>query len=174
MTARLRRLLRPLRVVAATGLLAAGLMAVGPLAIGLLVVGLPAAPAAAVEMPGGTKNFTPPGYVPNYFSNESGSFNGGASARAAQRAITPAVAAPSQRRVVEFHRHGHHARRYAGVRGRTRFAHHHSAHHHGVAPHRAAYHSRGGGRPAPRIAARHRSVGHRSAGSGRRIARAGG
>lgn len=40
-------------------------------------------PAHAVEPPPGSRNFTPPGSVPNYFSNESAPFQGGAGARAA-------------------------------------------------------------------------------------------
>lgn len=50
-------------------------------------------PAKAVEPPPGTKNFTAPGYVPDYFSNESGPFHtGGGGGKA--RSATPAAAAP--------------------------------------------------------------------------------
>lgn len=142
-------------------------------AAGLLVAGLPVAPAAALEMPSGTKNFTPPGSVPNYFSNESGSFNGGAAARAAQRAIAPAVAAPARDYAVERRQHGHQRGRYARAHGRYRLAYHHLSHHHRVGPQRAAYRSHHGGRPAAHAAARHASAAHRVAGSGKRIARAG-
>src|SRR5689334_3999473 len=63
-------------------------------ALGFAAAGVP---AGAVEPPPGTKNFSPPGYVPNYFSNESGPFQGGANARNAQSETTPFVAAPGSR-----------------------------------------------------------------------------
>jgi len=80
-------------------------------------------PAAAVEAPPGSKNFSPPGYVPNYFSNESGPFQGGATARAAQPDTAPIVAAPASRgRALAASRRN--ARPYAaGGRGRGRLAH---------------------------------------------------
>ena len=58
-----------------------------------------AAPASAVEPPPGTKNFTPPSSVPNYFSNESGPFGGGgAIARSVPPGnIVPMIAAPAPR-----------------------------------------------------------------------------
>ncbi|MGC2411973.1 MAG: hypothetical protein WA459_04660, partial [Stellaceae bacterium] len=46
-----------------------------------LALAVAGARADAVEAPPGSKNFTPPSGVPNYFSNESGPFQGGANAR---------------------------------------------------------------------------------------------
>jgi hypothetical protein len=40
--------------------------------------------AHAIEPPPGSRNFTTPTHVPNYFSNEATTFQGGAGARAAQ------------------------------------------------------------------------------------------
>ena len=68
----------------------------------------------------------PPGYVPNYFSNESGPFRGGAHARSAQPETAPIVAAPSSRGKLAASSHRtarHHAARLAKSRGRTRLAH---------------------------------------------------
>jgi hypothetical protein len=81
------------------------------LAVGLLVsvVGLP---AGAVQTPVGSKNFTPPSYVPNYFSNESGAFTGARGARQAP----PIYAAPrayprsAYRHTAATHRSGHYRR----------------------------------------------------------------
>lgn len=53
------------------------------LAVGL-VVGAAGLPAAAVETPVGSKNFTAPRSVPNYFTNESGALTGAAGARGGQ------------------------------------------------------------------------------------------
>lgn len=53
-------------------------------------------PAGAVELGGGTKNFTPPPGVPNYFSNEAEPFNGAhtsARLRAPSR-VSPVPAPP--------------------------------------------------------------------------------
>ena len=61
-----------------------------------LAAALAGAPADAVEAPPGSKNFTPPTGVPNYFSNESGPFHsGGATTRAAQPAEVPVAIAPA-------------------------------------------------------------------------------
>lgn len=60
--------------------------------------------AAAAEPPGGAANFRPPGYVPDYFSNESGAFRG-AAAVAAPSSAAPVVAAPSQPTATETVRH---------------------------------------------------------------------
>ena len=49
-----------------------------------LVFALAGAPAEAAEPPPGSKNFTPPSTVPNYFSNENTPFQSGAEAPAAQ------------------------------------------------------------------------------------------
>jgi len=93
------------------------------LAFGLvLAIALATGPAPAVETPPGSKNFTPPGYVPNYFSNESGPFQGNGGANATARNTAPdsgaVAAAPSPRRLA-----GHHASRGAKGRGHTRLAH---------------------------------------------------
>jgi hypothetical protein len=88
-------------------------------------------PADAVEAPPGSKNFSPPGYVPNYFSNESGPFQGGANTRNAQSETAPIVAAPGSRdRVAAASRRNsrHHAGRLAKAKGRTRLAHAGAAH----------------------------------------------
>jgi hypothetical protein len=67
------------------------------LAVGAsLAVVVAALPVAAVETPPGSKNFTPPRNVPNYFSNESGPFNGGAGARTAQPGPVPVYATIAQ------------------------------------------------------------------------------
>ncbi len=92
-------------------------------ALAVVVAGVP---ADAVEAPPGSKNFTPPRDVPNYFSNESGPFQGGAHARSAQPDTAPIVAAPASRgRAVASSRRNarHHAARLAKARGRTRLAH---------------------------------------------------
>src|SRR5580700_6717453 len=97
------------------------------LALGLaLAAAVAGGPAAAVEAPPGSKNFTPPADVPNYFSNESGPFQGGANARNAQPGAAPIVAAPASRgRALTASRRNarHHAARIAKARGRTRLAH---------------------------------------------------
>ena len=95
------------------------------LSIGLAAAGA-SVPAKAVEAPPGTTNFTPPANVPNYFSNESGPFQGGANARDAQPGIGPSLAAPAPRGMgaILSHRDSrHHPGRTAKARGRTRMAH---------------------------------------------------
>jgi len=97
-------------------------------------------PANAVEAPPGSKNFTPPGDVPNYFSNESGPFQGGANTRNAPSDTAPIVAAPASRgRALAASRRNsrHHA---ALARGRTRLAHGKAAGHRQLA-HAGATHS---------------------------------
>jgi len=87
-----------------------------------LAIAVAGVPAAAVEAPPGSKNFTPPADVPNYFSNESGPFQGGANARNAPSDTAPIVAAPASRgRALAASRRNvrHHA---AHARGRTRLA----------------------------------------------------
>ncbi|HEV8679653.1 MAG TPA: hypothetical protein VGQ90_09785 [Stellaceae bacterium] len=80
---------------------------------------LASAPAAAVEPLRGSKNFTAPGYVPNYFSNEAGAVRG-AKAGAAQAAAGPMVAPPAPQRAVATSRgySRHQARRTARAHGR--------------------------------------------------------
>jgi hypothetical protein len=97
------------------------------LALGVaLAVAVAGAPANAVEAPSGSKNFTPPRDVPNYFSNESGPLRGGATARSTQSETGPIAAAPASRgRAVASARRNtrHHAARIAKARGRIRFVH---------------------------------------------------
>jgi len=78
----------------------------------------------AVAAPPGSRNFTAPASVPNYFSNEAGSFRGDATARAAQSgAPTLAAPAPRTRVAAASHRIGrHHAGRTAKARGQVRLA----------------------------------------------------
>jgi hypothetical protein len=79
----------------------------------------------AVAAPPGTKNFTAPSNVPNYFSNEAGSFRGDATARAAQSGAPPSLAAPAPRRTVAAasRRAGRHqVGRTAKARGHVRLA----------------------------------------------------
>jgi len=78
----------------------------------------------AVAAPPGSKNFTAPASVPNYFSNEAGSFRGDATARAAQSgAPTLAAPAPHSRVAAASHRIGrHHAGGTAKARGHVRLA----------------------------------------------------
>lgn len=72
-------------------------------AASMILGALAGAPAAAIEPPPGTRNFTPPSSAPNYFSNEAAPFRGGAQAAlpAADRfniapgRETAGVAAPS-------------------------------------------------------------------------------
>ncbi len=125
-----------------------------PLALALsigLATAVASVPAGAVETPPGTTNFTPPAYVPNYFSNESGPFQGGANARTAQPGVGPSLAAPAARgrSTVLSHRiDRHHPARAAKARGRTRLAHRKAsahrqfAHARGAQPHQQALHAR--------------------------------
>ena len=46
-----------------------------------LAASVAGAPVHAVAAPPGSKNFTPPGDVPNYFSGEAQSFQGNAASR---------------------------------------------------------------------------------------------
>ncbi len=92
-----------------------------------LVLAVAGAPAGAVEAPPGSKNFTPPADVPNYFSNESGPFQGGANAHSAPPGAVPVAAAPASRggRAVASRRTArhHHPARVAKASRRTRLAH---------------------------------------------------
>ena len=95
------------------------------LALAALALAVAGAPADAVEAPPGSKNFSPPRDVPNYFSNESGPFQGGANTRNAQSETAPIVAAPGPhgRVATSSRRNARHAARNAKARGRTRLAH---------------------------------------------------
>lgn len=108
-------------------------------------------PADAVETPPGTTNFTPPAYVPNYFSNESGPFQGDANARTAQPGVGPSLAAPAARGSGAALAHRitrHHPARAAKAAGRTRLAHGKAsahrqfAHARAAQPHQQALHAR--------------------------------
>jgi hypothetical protein len=123
------------------------------LALGVaLAIAVAGAPADAVEAPPGSKNFTPPRDVPNYFSNESGPFQGGANARNAQSGTAPIVAAPASRgKALTASRRNarHHAARIAKARGRTRLANGKASAHRQVV-HAGAAH--GGKASGPRMA----------------------
>jgi hypothetical protein len=105
-----------------------------------LAVALAGAPADAVEAPPGSKNFTPPIDVPNYFSNESGPFQGGANTRNAPSDTAPVIAAPASRGGAVAASRRDSRRHAARGRGRTRLAHGKAAAHrqfaHAGAPHR--------------------------------------
>jgi hypothetical protein len=94
------------------------------LALGVaLAIALGGFPAGAVEAPPGSKNFTPPGDVPNYFSNESGPFQGGANARNAPSDTAPIVAVPASRGKALAASRRDARRQAAHAKGRTRLAH---------------------------------------------------
>jgi hypothetical protein len=120
--------------------------------VGLALV-LTGAPAHAIEAPPGSKNFTPPADVPNYFSNESGPFRGGAAAHAAQPGAVPVVAAPASHggRAVAARRTSrhHHPAHLAKAGGHTRLAHGQSGGYRQVAH---AGSARRGHAPGPRVA----------------------
>lgn len=89
-----------------------GLALAAYVTLGAAVAGLP---VYAVEPPSGSKNFSAPSGVPNYFSNESGPFQGGAIARPASPGAGPVYATPAPRgRSVATSRH---RGRYASARG---------------------------------------------------------
>ena len=52
--------------------------------------------AAAVEPPSGSRNFTAPRHVPNYFSNETAPFRGTSGGQTTSPGAGPVVAAPVQ------------------------------------------------------------------------------
>jgi hypothetical protein len=87
------------------------------------VIVVAGAPADAVEAPPGSKNFSPPADVPNYFSNESGPFQGGANTRNAPSDTAPIVAAPASRGGALAASRRDARRHAARGRGRTRLAH---------------------------------------------------
>jgi hypothetical protein len=104
------------------------LMLAAGVALALAVAG---APVHAVAAPPGSKNFTPPGYVPNYFSGEAPSFQGNATGRpapsgASQPRVGPGFVAPASRGTVAVASRGvgrRHAARAARGRGQFRLAH---------------------------------------------------
>ena len=69
------------------------------LALGICVAygaGLGAEMAVAVEPPSGSRNFTAPSHVPNYFSNETAPFRGTSGGQTASPGGGPIVAPPAQ------------------------------------------------------------------------------
>jgi hypothetical protein len=101
-----------------------------------LAAGLAGLPAGAVEAPPGSKNFNPPANVPNYFSNESGPFQGGAAARTAHPGVSPIFVAPAPRRSIATAARRyvrHHARHVARARGRVWLARGRASAHHYIA-----------------------------------------
>src|ERR1700693_2008462 len=94
----------------------------------MLALAMAGVPVRAVAAPPGSKNFTPPGYVPNYFSGEAQSFQGNATARPAQPGAGPGFATPAPRGAVAVAVASRgsgrrHAVRVAQGRGRLRLAH---------------------------------------------------
>ena len=90
----------------------------------VLLAALAAAPLQAMEPAAGSKNFSAPRSVPDYFSNESGPFHTGASARAARPGPAGRFAAPMTDRAtsVAARRHrGHRARRMAAISRHHRY-----------------------------------------------------
>jgi hypothetical protein len=70
-------------------------------------------PAPAVEPPPGSKNFVAPGFVPNYFSNESGALRGSGGVRPAPPGVAAAAYAappPHPRPLAAARRAGRHAK----------------------------------------------------------------
>jgi len=65
-------------------------------AAGLAIAAVADIPSAGMaEPPAGSRNFSPPAAVPNYFSNESGPVLGTPAARPAEPAPAPAATAPT-------------------------------------------------------------------------------
>jgi hypothetical protein len=94
---------------------------------GLTLAAAIAVPSGAIaEPPPGSRNFSPPAAVPNYFSNESGPILGTPAARPPQPAPVPVVAipAPAPRHVVAFERKAErHSAKTAKSRDQSRTAH---------------------------------------------------
>jgi hypothetical protein len=135
--------------------------------------------AGAVESPAGSKNFTAPRYVPNYFSNESGAFTG-AIHRPGVQPSAPVYAAPrayprpsygyaaASRRAVDDRRYTSSRRRYHHLaRGRLAARRHFI--HVAARGHRHALHARPAANHRQRAVRFHAS----SAARTKRIARAG-
>jgi hypothetical protein len=141
------------------------------LAVGLVVAAL-GLPAGAVETPVGSKNFTAPPYVPNYFNNETGAFTGGRSAAAPAYMAPRAYPRSFYSGTVATHRF---------VRGRvvSRSRYRHSTHGRVIAHRRLVHVAPRGGR-RPTLHTRPSAVHHtlvrppaRSAAGAKRVARAG-
>jgi hypothetical protein len=96
------------------------------IAAGLTLAAAIAVPSGAVaEPPPGSRNFSPPAAVPNYFSNESGPILGTPAARPPQPAPVPVIAvpAPAPRRVVAVERKAErHSAKTAKSRDQSRTA----------------------------------------------------
>jgi hypothetical protein len=118
----------------------------------LIIAAAAALPARAVEPPG-SRNFTAPSYVPDYFSNESGPLHTGANSRpaadASLRAIAPTARAggrqPPGRRlhrrvVLRRHVYRRHASHRPGRWQAVAVAHRHRTwRHRSVARHKTHY-----------------------------------
>jgi hypothetical protein len=134
-----------------------------------LAAAVAGAPVDAVAAPPGSKNFTPPGYVPNYFSGEAPSFQGNAATQpvqpgASQPRVGPGFAAPQSTVAAASRGLGRrHAVRAAQGRGRLRLAHGRATAHRQLVDARAGHAGTGRARvatsaraPGPRVAqARH-------------------
>src|SRR5258708_13528035 len=86
----------------------------------ILTVGMAGSPAIAVEPPPGTKNFSVPSGVPNYFSNEVGAAQGSGGIVRSAPAPSAIAAAPSGRSrvaVVAPRRGGRYHAAYSRGRG---------------------------------------------------------
>jgi len=139
------------------------------LVIALALV-MAALPADALDTPG-SKNFTAPRGVPNYFSNESGPFNGAAGGQSAPAGSVPTVAAPAARGGAAFAAapHRYYAHRYAarGGKGRARYRLAHRRGGHRYVVHVGAHRARVSGIKVAHV----RSAVHgRPAAGGRRVA----
>jgi hypothetical protein len=124
-----RKVRRKLRYLALAGCLVLAMLAAG-------------ASLEAVAAAPGSKNFTAPSDVPNYFSNEGGSFRGDSTARAAQPAAVPnlAAATPRHSTAAASRRAGrHHAGRASKGRGGIRLARGRASSHRQVAHVRAGH-----------------------------------
>lgn len=148
--------------------------------------------APAAEPPPGAANFRPPGYVPDYFSNESGPIRGGpgapvtapmaapvAAPAAAPVAATPAASAPARVRAEHDRRRGHRMRsarargHHWATRTKAAAAHRRAMHRPQASRHRAAHllAAREPARAHAKAAAAKRHAG--AAAKARRVARAG-
>jgi hypothetical protein len=97
----------------------------------VFAAGLVAETGAALEPPSGSRNFTAPNHVPNYFSNESGPFRGGGAGQTASPGAGPVAAVPVGRGTVASGRFARqksvHAGRQRARLARGKVARHHAA-----------------------------------------------
>src|SRR5437868_1197474 len=92
-------------------------------AAGLAIAAAAVPLAGFAEPPPGSRNFSPPPAVPNYFSNESGPVLGTPAARPSEPAPAPAAVAPipvPARRTVSAAKPQHHIIRIVKSRDRSR------------------------------------------------------